>query len=64
MTRIALLSLALAACSDASGSKLDAQPTRNLVCERVALLSPKAACVAEMSGVEPLNIASIAARSR
>jgi hypothetical protein len=52
-----LLLLALIACSDASGSKLDvpAQPARNLVCERWATLNPKATCVAEMSGYGDLN---------
>lgn len=45
MTRIALICLALAACSSSSGSKLDDKPTpppRNLVCERVAIIQAEA----------------------
>lgn len=51
MTRFALICLALTACNGANASKLDTPPTkRNLVCERVAILNPKAECKPELSG--------------
>lgn len=56
MTRLSLIALVLfaAACNAANGSKLDARPARNLVCERVALLNEKATCKPELSGEGPL----------
>lgn len=52
-----LIAIAIAACSDSSASKLDPQPepARNLVCERVAIGNPKAACVPEVSGGDAIN---------
>jgi hypothetical protein len=47
MPRLTLIFLL--ACSGAS------TPPRNLVCERVALLSPDAACVPELSGTGALD---------
>ena len=49
---LALVTLALVACSNVN--KLDSPAARNLVCERVALLSPKADCTPELSGVGDL----------
>jgi hypothetical protein len=51
--RSLLLSL-LVACNSATATAPIAVE-RNLVCERVKLLSPDAACVAEMSGASDLN---------
>lgn len=55
MTRLApsilVLSLLAAACS--APSKFDPAP-RNLVCERVAIISPKAKCTPELSGAGEL----------
>lgn len=45
--RFALLALALAACNAASATT---QPG-NLVCSRIAIVNPKAACVPELTDV-------------